>query len=97
MPAAMLADIPTVAESGFPGFEVDSRYGLLAPYGTPPEIIARLNKVLGDTVQQRDLREQLAAMGIDVIQSTPERYAAAIRSDQEKYAKVISALGISLE
>lgn len=95
--AAFQPDIPTVAESGFPGFEVDSRNGLLAPYGTPPEIIARLNKVLGEIVQQADVRERLAGMGIDVIHNTPEQYAAAIRSDQEKYAKVISSLGISLD
>ncbi len=90
-------DIPTVAESGFPGFEVDSRNGLLAPYGTPPDIVARLNKVLGDIVQQPDLRERLAGMGIDVFHNTPEQYAAAIRRDQDNYAKVISALGITLE
>lgn len=94
---AFQPDVPTVTESGFPGFEVDSRNGFLAPAGTPRDILMRLNKELADIVAQADVRERLAGLGIDVIHNTPEQYADTIRNDQVKYAKAVAEAKVSLD
>lgn len=90
-------ETPTVAESGFPAFDVDSRNGLLAPAGTSKERIMALNREIGEIVKISEVRGRLAAMGIDVLHSTPERYSDVIRRDLQKYAQVVSETGVSLD
>jgi tripartite-type tricarboxylate transporter receptor subunit TctC len=91
------ADIPTVAESGVPGYEVTSWYGLSAPAKTPQAIIARLNSEAVRALNNAELRERLLGLGADPAGNTPEQYAAFIRNEIDKWAKVIKAAGIKSE
>jgi Uncharacterized protein conserved in bacteria len=90
-------DIPTVSESGVPGFEVGSWYGLLAPAHTPHEIVARLHDEVVKALNSPDMRERLAAVGTEPVGNTPEEFAAQIRSDIVKWAKVAKAANIHPE
>jgi tripartite-type tricarboxylate transporter receptor subunit TctC len=92
--APSMPNVPTVAESGLPGFEAGSWYGLLAPAGTPKPIIDRLNKEVLRILQLPDVRKQLVAQAFEVPSDTPERFAAHIKADVPKWAKVIKAAGI---
>jgi tripartite-type tricarboxylate transporter receptor subunit TctC len=92
--APSMPNVPTVAESGLPGFEAGSWYGLLAPAGTPKPIIDRLNKEVLRILQLPDVRKQLVAQAFEVPSDTPEAFAAHIRADVPKWAKVIKAAGI---
>jgi tripartite-type tricarboxylate transporter receptor subunit TctC len=94
-PAA--ADIPTMAESGFPGFEVLSWQGFLAPAGTPGAVVNRLNADILKVLAQPDVRERLTAQGIEIRTSTPAEFAAIIRADAEIWAKVVKATGTKIE
>jgi len=94
-PAA--SDIPTMGESGFPGFEVISWQGFLAPAGTPVPVINRLNAEIIKVLALPDVRERLTAQGIEIRTSTPAEFAAMIRADAEVWAKVIKATGVRIE
>jgi len=78
--SALEPQVPTVAESGFPGFDVSVWYGLLAPAGTPPEIIARLSAETAKAMASPELKERFAALGMEPRTSTPEQFASHIRS-----------------
>ncbi|HEV7801897.1 MAG TPA: tripartite tricarboxylate transporter substrate-binding protein, partial [Burkholderiales bacterium] len=95
--AAVLPDVPTIAESGLPGFEAVSWHGVLAPANTPKPIVARLHGEIVKALNQPDSKERLNAQGLDVIGSTPEEFAAYIKSERAKYDKVIKAAGIRAE
>jgi tripartite-type tricarboxylate transporter receptor subunit TctC len=90
-------DIPTVAESGVPGYEVTTFYGLSAPAKTPPAIIDRLHKETVRALNSPDLRERLQGLGADAVGNTPEQYSAFMRSEIDKWGKVIKAAGIKGE
>lgn len=92
--APSMPKVPTVAESGLPGFEAGSWYGLLAPAGTPKPIVDRLNKEALRILQLPDVRGQLVAQAFEVPGDTPEAFAAHIKADVPKWAKVIKAAGI---
>ena len=92
-----LPDVPTLAEAGLPDQESDTILGILAPAGTPQPIVARLNQEVRDAMAQPDVAEKLAALGFDVIASTPEAFTARIASDIPKWAKVIQAANIKPE
>ena len=87
-------DIPTVAESGVPGFEVATWWGLSAPAKTPPAILARLHKETVRALNDSGVRKQLQGLGGEIVASTPEQYAAYVRNEIAKWAKVIKAAGI---
>lgn len=87
-------DIPTVAESGYPGFDVDLWYGLLAPAGTPTDIIARLNTEVTQILSAPDMRETLAGQGLEAVTSTPEQFSTLMKTDLDRWARVIKAAGI---
>ena len=91
------ADVPTLAESGYPGLEVLSWYGILAPAGTPPEIVRRLNAEINRVLQSGDVRERLTALGIEATGGTPEQFAQTIRADTARWARVVSDAGIRIE
>ena len=92
-----LPEVPTVAESGVPGFEVSSWQGVLAPAGTPREVVARLNTEAVRALGQPDVREWLQAQGYEVIGSTPEAFGAHIASEVARWGKVIRTAGIKAD
>jgi tripartite-type tricarboxylate transporter receptor subunit TctC len=81
-------DLPTISESGLPGFEVGSWYGLLAPAGTPNKIIAKLRAEVVKALTAVDVRERIVATGAEPVGNTPEEFAAQIRGDLVKWRKV---------
>jgi len=91
---ASLPDVPTFAEAGLPGVEVGSGVGLVAPAGTPPAVVARLNRAIGETIATPGFHERMAAIGVDVVGTTPEAYAKVLRDDYAKWGKVVVAAGI---
>lgn len=87
-------DIPTIAESGFPGYASTSWHGIMVPAKTPATIINRLHAALAKIADQPDLVKRLGAQGTDVIGSTPAEFAALIRAESAKWDKVIKTAGI---
>jgi tripartite-type tricarboxylate transporter receptor subunit TctC len=94
---AVLPAIPAAGESGFPDFTVTSWYGILAPAGTPRDVVARLNAELGKILAAPESRERLAAAGFEPLASTPERFAEFIKSETVRYARVIQAAGLQVD
>ena len=95
VPAA--PDIPTIAEAGVPGYESLQWYGLLAPAGTPKDIIARLHKETVAALRTPEITARLAADGGEVVASTPEAFADYLRAETIKWQKVVKAAGIKPE
>jgi tripartite-type tricarboxylate transporter receptor subunit TctC len=95
--SSLFPDVPTVNESGLPGFEAVLHYGLLAPASTPKEIIARLNTELRALVASPDVRERIAAEGGDPLPSSPEQYAADIDREEAKWSVLIKKLNLRVE
>lgn len=94
---SQLPDVPTVAESGYPGFEIVNWYGVLAPAGTPPDAIERLHREVTRTVRTPETREHLIAAGLELVESTPAEFAAYRRRDLAMWAKMIKETGIRME
>jgi tripartite-type tricarboxylate transporter receptor subunit TctC len=90
-------EVPTLIESGFPGFEVMSWYGILAPAGTPPDIVGKLNAETNRVLRLPDVRERLTALGAEPTGGTPEQFAATIRADTARWARVVNEAGIRIE
>jgi len=95
--ASGLPDVPTVAESGFPGYDADSWNGVLAPAGTPRALVMRLNADIHKVVQSPRFREIMAGDGADPVVSTPEAFAERIRIDYAKWRQVIEKVGLRKE
>lgn len=87
-------DLPTIAESGFPGFEYTLWYGLLAPAGTAPAIVRKLHLETAKVLEDADLRSKLADLGLEAQASSPDEFAAFIRAEIPKWAKIIHDAGI---
>jgi len=94
---ALLPELPTVAESGYPGYETSSWYGILAPAGTPREIVTKLNAELAKTLERPEVRNSLIAEGAEPVGGSPEAFAAHIRSEKERLGKLIRDAKIRLE
>ena len=90
-------EIPTVAESGVPGFEEGGQHGIVAPSGVPKDILAKLNRDIVTAMRSPDIVKRLAVEGSEVVASTPEEYDAVIRRDIAKWAKIIGAAGITAQ
>ena len=95
--AAGAADIPTIAESGVPGYEAVQWYGVLAPAGTPRAIIDRLHGATVKALQRTDVREKLSTDGAETIGSSPEEFGAYIKAETVKWAKVVKSAGIAAD
>jgi tripartite-type tricarboxylate transporter receptor subunit TctC len=95
--SALLPELPTVAEAGFPGFEVSAWMGMLAPAGTPQPIVARLNTALTQVLGQPDIRERFAGLGAEPLSSSPEEFAAHIRTESQKWATLVKSAGVKIE
>ena len=91
---AALPDVPTFAEAGLAGVEVGSAVGLVAAAGTPPDIVDTLNREIGKIIAAPGFYERMAAIGVEVVGTTPAGYAKALKDDYEKWGKVVAAAGI---
>jgi tripartite-type tricarboxylate transporter receptor subunit TctC len=87
-------DTPTIAESGVPGYDSRGWFGYVAPAGTPPKIVALLNQEINRAMSAPDVKEKLGALGLTVIAESPEQFAQTLKSDYEKYGKLIKAIGL---
>jgi len=92
-----LPAVPTIAEAAMPGYEATSFWGVLAPARTPVEIVRRLNTAVLDALKNAELRDSYTRQGNDITPGTPEAFAALIRSDTAKWARVIKSTGIKLD
>ena len=95
--SAAAPELPTVAESGFPGFEITTWYGYLAPARTPASAIQRLNAETIKALNEPEVKNVFSAQGLDVVGNSPQEFAAMIKKDIAKYAEVIKASGARLE
>jgi len=95
--APLLPQVPTMDEAGFPGFEIGSWFGLLAPAGTPAPIVARLNAETVKVLARDDVRQTLNAQGLQLEPGTPEQFAAHIKSEIAKFTRIANAAGIKAE
>jgi len=95
--SASLPEIPTVAEAGVPGYEVGVWFGIVAPAGTPPDVLAKLNRELNKILGEADVKQKFADQGVDPVGGTPERFAEHIRTQIEKWGRVVKESGAKVE
>jgi tripartite-type tricarboxylate transporter receptor subunit TctC len=95
--SAVLPNLPTVAESGLPGYEVSAWFGIFAPAGVPQPVAQRLNAEFVKVMQQPDLKQRLASLGADPLTSTPEEFSSYLRSEIDKWAKVVKTSGMKVD
>lgn len=91
----LFPDLPTMAESGFPGFEVSNWQGFVAPTGTPIAIIKRLNEVTNQALADPTIKAQMLSQGNELGGGSPEQFAAHIRSESERWGKLVKRVGIT--
>jgi tripartite-type tricarboxylate transporter receptor subunit TctC len=92
-----LLEVPTISEAGVPGFEAENWFGMFAPAKTPQRIIARLNEAVVKVVRSPDIQSQFAALGADAVGNSPEEFAAFVRRDMERYARVVRISGAKVD
>jgi len=90
-------DLPTLSESGLAGFDVTSWYSIVAPAGTPPEIVARLQREIDKALREPDVREKLAGLGAEPIANTPAEFAAMIKTETAKWSEIVKSAKITIE
>jgi tripartite-type tricarboxylate transporter receptor subunit TctC len=93
----ILPNVPTVAESGFPGFDDHTWFSFFAPAGTPPAIVSRLNKEMNRILQLPDVKANLDAQSLTFTPSTPQQFAAALKAEVARYAKMVKESGARVE
>ena len=93
----VLPEVPTMEESGFPGQESDTLQGMLVPAGTPAAVVRRLHADVVKVLAQPDTRERISALGFDIIASSPQEFAAQIKTEVAKWTKVVKEAGIKVE
>ncbi|MCE2980437.1 MAG: Bug family tripartite tricarboxylate transporter substrate binding protein [bacterium] len=95
--SALLPQVPTIAESGLKAYEISGIEGIFAPIGTPREIVARLNSVVGGALSTPEMKASWASKGIEFVPNTPEQFAAKVQFDYDKTAALIKAADIRPE
>jgi len=93
----LFPDVPTLAESGMPGFEVGAWQGVMVPTGTPPAVVERLNAEIVKALKSPDVRERLALQGAEPLGSTPQEYGAYVKKELTRWAGVVKATGVTLD
>jgi tripartite-type tricarboxylate transporter receptor subunit TctC len=89
--------VPTVDESGLKGYEIMGWHGFLAPAGTPPEVVRRVNATVAKILGTSEIRQLWASQGMEAVVNTPEQFAQRIRADYEKYGRLVKSVGIAPE
>jgi tripartite-type tricarboxylate transporter receptor subunit TctC len=89
----LLPDLPTVAEAGVPGYEINNWYGLFVPTGTPAEIVKRLHGEAVKALAKPDVRTKLIGAGLEPVGNTPEEFAAYVRTENAKWSKIVRESG----
>jgi tripartite-type tricarboxylate transporter receptor subunit TctC len=95
--SAGVPDVPTIAESGFPGFDASSWFGLVGPAGLPREITAKIAAEVARVLKQPDMREKFIQQGADPVGSTPEEFGEYMRAETAKWAKIVKASGAKVD
>jgi len=95
--SALAPELPTMQEAGVAGYEASTTFGVLAPARTSPALVTRLGTDIARIVQSPEMRERLATQGVEAVGSTPQAYAQHIRSELEKYARLVRAAGLRVE
>ena len=95
--SAAVPEVPTIAEQGMAGFDVSGWYGALGPAGLPTDVLARLNSEIGRGMRDLAVIKRLAGEGVDAVTSTPDEFAARVKSEIEKWGKVVRASGVKAE
>jgi tripartite-type tricarboxylate transporter receptor subunit TctC len=93
----LVPDLPTIAESGLPGYEITQWWGLLGPAALPAAIVTRLNSEVNGLLQQADVKERLGADGAEIAPNTPAWFAAYMKDEVAKWAKVVRASGATAD
>jgi tripartite-type tricarboxylate transporter receptor subunit TctC len=91
--SALAPDLPTIAESGLPGFDISTWFGIFTPAGTPRDIVEKLHAEFTRALADREVRDRMLALGAEPVGNTPAEFAAYIRAEADKYARVIKASG----
>ena len=92
--SAQLPDVPTVAESGLPGYELTNWFGLVAPAGTPRDVLDKISADVARVLENAELRARIAAMSATVVGSTPEQFAATLKADSAKWGRIVKETGM---
>src|SRR5262249_37304101 len=92
-PSRSLPGVPTVAESGFPGFEAGSWFGLFAPKGTSPEVVAALNQATNEIIKEPEIEKRLVDEGADPVGATPTEFGAFVKTETDKWRVVVHESG----
>ncbi len=95
--AEIMAELPTMDESGLRGYNVTSWQGVLAPAKTPPEIIAKLNEELTKVLRTPEMRTRMGELGLEIVASSPEQFAQHLRSETQKYARIVKESGAKVD
>lgn len=95
--SSAMRDVPTVAESGLPGFEVAVWQGILAPAAVPKPVVDSLYASIAKVLERPEVQERMTAQGADIIASTPQEFAAYIKADLAKWAKVVKDSGARVD
>ncbi len=95
--APLMPELPTMAEAGYLGFEVTSWFGLLAPAGTPPDIVNRIQQEVAKAIKTQDVSDKLLAQGAIPSGNTPQQFAAFIDAELKKWAPVVKASGAKVD
>jgi tripartite-type tricarboxylate transporter receptor subunit TctC len=93
----LFPDVPTMAEQGFPGYEISNWQGFIAPAGTPPQIIKLLNEVTNKALADPEIKAQMLSQGNELGGGTPEQFAAHIKAESERWGKLVKTVGISAD
>ena len=93
---AVTPDVPTIAESGLPGFDVNPWWGILAPAGTDMAVVRKINSDIAEILRTQEMVEFLAKQGAEPYVTTPDEFLAILKSDVEKWAKVVKVADVKL-
>jgi tripartite-type tricarboxylate transporter receptor subunit TctC len=94
---AAAPELPTVAESGYPEYEVTNWHGLIGPKGLPKEIVERLNREVNEAIHGAEMKKQLATDGLEPAGGSPERFAGILKSEAARWGKVVQQAGITID